>query len=143
VSYEFTTPDEREALATNITVALAAIRMQDAEVHLRIAHRPSSREVAWPFRHTLMGALGDSPPSATRRRTWGSGEVSRMGRSRNTALVLISQNAGDLLNEQVTGTVSRAGGLAADWFESGWTRRLSLWTPRCPRRGQRMGRERG
>src|SRR3982074_2811789 len=40
VSYEFTTPDEREALATNITMALAAIRMQDAEVHLRIAHRP-------------------------------------------------------------------------------------------------------
>jgi AAA-like domain len=39
VSYEFTTPDEREALATNITVALAAIRMQDAEVHLRISHR--------------------------------------------------------------------------------------------------------
>jgi len=39
VSYEFTTPQEREALATNITVALAAIRMQDAEVHLRIAHR--------------------------------------------------------------------------------------------------------
>ena len=40
VSYEFTTPEEREALATNITVALAAIRMADAEVHLRIAHRP-------------------------------------------------------------------------------------------------------
>jgi RecA/RadA recombinase len=39
VSYEFTTDDEREALATNITIALAAIRMQDAEVHLRIAHR--------------------------------------------------------------------------------------------------------
>src|SRR5579863_4673232 len=39
VSYEFTTPEEREALATNITVALAAIRMADAEVHLRIAHR--------------------------------------------------------------------------------------------------------
>src|SRR5258707_6498298 len=39
VSYEFTTPPEREALATNITVALAAIRMPDAEVHLRIAHR--------------------------------------------------------------------------------------------------------
>ena len=39
VSYEFTTPQEREALATNITVALAAIRMTDAEVHLRIAHR--------------------------------------------------------------------------------------------------------
>jgi len=31
VSYEFTTPEEREALATNITVALAAIRMTDAE----------------------------------------------------------------------------------------------------------------
>src|SRR5258708_38359715 len=40
VSYEFTTPAERETLATNITVALAAIRMADAEVHLRIAHRP-------------------------------------------------------------------------------------------------------
>jgi hypothetical protein len=39
VSYEFTTAEEREALATNITVALAAIKMQDAEVHLRIAHR--------------------------------------------------------------------------------------------------------
>ena len=39
VSYEFTTGEEREALATNITVALAAIRMPDAEVHLRIAHR--------------------------------------------------------------------------------------------------------
>ncbi|GAB3682802.1 hypothetical protein GCM10027589_52580 [Actinocorallia lasiicapitis] len=39
VSYEFTTNEEREALATNITIALAAIRMQDAEVHLRVAHR--------------------------------------------------------------------------------------------------------
>src|ERR1700745_3003664 len=29
----------RKALATNITVALAAIRMPEAEVHLRIAHR--------------------------------------------------------------------------------------------------------
>ncbi len=33
-------------------------------------------------------------------------EVSRMGRSRNTALVLVSQNAGDLLNEQVTNCIS-------------------------------------
>ncbi|MGW3769164.1 ATP-binding protein [Actinomadura verrucosospora] len=39
VSYEFTTGEEREALATNITIALAGIRMQDAEVHLRIGHR--------------------------------------------------------------------------------------------------------
>lgn len=39
VSYEFTTPAEREALAVNITLALAAIRMPDAEVHLRVAHR--------------------------------------------------------------------------------------------------------
>ena len=37
--YEFTTPQDREALATNITVALAAIRMPDAEIHLRIVHR--------------------------------------------------------------------------------------------------------
>jgi hypothetical protein len=40
VSYEFITAEEREALATNITIALAAIRMADAEVHLRVAHRP-------------------------------------------------------------------------------------------------------
>ena len=39
VSYEFTTAEEREALATNITIALAGVRMQDAEIHLRIAHR--------------------------------------------------------------------------------------------------------
>jgi hypothetical protein len=39
VSYEFTTAEEREALAANITVALAAIRVADAEVHLRVAHR--------------------------------------------------------------------------------------------------------
>ena len=37
--YEFITPADREALATNITVALAAIRMPDAEVHLRTVHR--------------------------------------------------------------------------------------------------------
>jgi len=33
-------------------------------------------------------------------------EVSRMGRSRNTALILVSQNAGDLLTEQVTNCIS-------------------------------------
>ena len=33
-------------------------------------------------------------------------EVSRMGRSRNTALILVSQNAGDLLAEQVTNCLS-------------------------------------
>ena len=37
--YEFTTPLDREALATNITVALAAIRMPDAEGHLASVHR--------------------------------------------------------------------------------------------------------
>jgi hypothetical protein len=40
VSYEFTTPAERETLAASVTVALAAIRMADAEVHVRIAQRP-------------------------------------------------------------------------------------------------------
>jgi hypothetical protein len=186
VSYEFTTPQEREALAVNITVALATIRMPDAEVHVRIAHRSypaaewatgldarsdggpgwldyldemyrrvwakdfwtkevylgvrlgprsmraqlsggffsqfisayrsgeqalgleddavapseitrwteqaerlgralgsgslaarhaSSDDIAWLFRHALMGTLGDPPPSAARRRTWGTGEI--------------------------------------------------------------------
>ena len=37
VSYEFTTPDEREALATNITVALAAIRRCTSASCIRIA----------------------------------------------------------------------------------------------------------
>jgi len=39
VSYEFITAEEREALVNNITIGLAAIRMPDAEVHLRVAHR--------------------------------------------------------------------------------------------------------
>ena len=39
-TYGFSTPADREALATNITVALAATRMADAEAHLRIVHRP-------------------------------------------------------------------------------------------------------
>jgi len=39
ISYEFLTGQQRETLATNLTVALAGIRMADAEVHLRIAHR--------------------------------------------------------------------------------------------------------
>jgi hypothetical protein len=39
ISYEFMTGQQRETLATNVTVALAGIRMADAEVHLRIAHR--------------------------------------------------------------------------------------------------------
>ena len=58
VSYEFTTPEEREALATNITVALAAIRMADAEVHLRIAHR-SYPAHAWA---TGLDATSDGGP---------------------------------------------------------------------------------
>ena len=58
VSYEFTTPLEREALATNITVALAAIRMTDAEVHLRLAHRPYAA-----------GGLGHRPGRHLRRRS--------------------------------------------------------------------------
>jgi len=58
VSYEFTTGEEREALATNLTVALAAIRMQDAEVHLRIVHR------AYPAQEWAMGldATSDGGP---------------------------------------------------------------------------------
>ena len=58
VSYEFTTPEEQEALATNITVALAAIRMADAEVHLRIAHH-SYPAHAWA---TGLDATSDGGP---------------------------------------------------------------------------------
>ncbi|GAA4914572.1 ATP-binding protein [Streptomonospora salina] len=58
VSYEFATPDEREALATNITIALAAIRMNDAEVHLRVAHR-TYPAAEWA---TRLDATSDSGP---------------------------------------------------------------------------------
>lgn len=42
VPYEFTTAEEREALASSITMALGAIRVPDAEVHLRLVHRAYS-----------------------------------------------------------------------------------------------------
>ncbi len=58
VSYEFTTNAEREALATSITVALAAIRMAEAEVHLRIAHR-SYPAAEWA---TRLDATSDGGP---------------------------------------------------------------------------------
>jgi hypothetical protein len=185
-AYEFTTPLDREALAINNTVALAAIRLPDTEAHLRIAHRSypagewaarldatsdggpgwrdyldemyrhvwakdfwtkevylgvrlgqrgmraqfsggmfsqfinayrggeqalglndeavsdaelarwteqserlgralsssamraqhaTSEEIAWLFRHTLAGTVGDPPPSAVHRRRWGTGEI--------------------------------------------------------------------
>jgi AAA-like domain len=185
-AYEFTTPLEREALAINSTVALAAIRLPDTEAHLRIAHRTypaaewaarldatsdggpgwrdyldemyrhvwakdfwtkevyvgvrlgqrgmraqlsggmfsqlinayrggeqalgladeavsdgelarwteqserlgralsssamhaqhaTTEEIAWLFRHTLAGTVGDPPPSAVHRRRWGTGEI--------------------------------------------------------------------
>ncbi len=58
VSYEFTTPMEREALAASVTVAMAAIRMADAEVHLRIAHR-SYPAAEWA---TNLDATSDGGP---------------------------------------------------------------------------------
>jgi AAA-like domain len=58
VSYEFTTPVERETLAASLTVALAAIRMPDAEVHLRIAHR-SYPAADWA---TKLDATSDGGP---------------------------------------------------------------------------------
>ena len=184
--YEFTTPLEREAVAINATVALAAIRLPDTEAHLRIVHRSypaapwaarldatsdggpgwrdyldemyrhvwakdfwtkevylgvrlgqrgmrgqfssgmfsqfinayrgseqalglvdeavsdseltrwtdqserlgralsssalrarhaTSDEIAWLYQHSLAGTVGDPPPSAARRRTWGAGEI--------------------------------------------------------------------
>ena len=56
--YEFTSAPEREAMAVNITVGLAAIRLPDAEVHLRVAHRcyPAA---AWAAR---LDATSDGGP---------------------------------------------------------------------------------
>jgi hypothetical protein len=39
------------------------------------ARHAGTDEVAWLFRHAMLGALGDPPPSAARRRTWGQGEI--------------------------------------------------------------------
>ena len=59
VSYEFTTGEQRDALATNITIALAGLRMQDAEVHLRIAHRTyPAAEWALSLDQTVDGGPG-------------------------------------------------------------------------------------
>jgi AAA-like domain len=209
VSYEFTTTEEREALAIGVTVALAAIRMPDAEVHLRIAHRSypaaewatgldatsdggpgwldyldemyrhvwakdfwtkevylgvrlgqrgvraqlsggvfsqfisayrtgeealgladeavsaaeiarwteqaerlgralgsgalaarhaSADDIAWLFRHALSGTIGEPPPSAARRRTWGAGEIEALleGQVHNARTLLrLEQPAGE------------------------------------------------
>jgi len=57
-AYEFTTPAEREALAINITVAMAAIRLPEAEVHLRVAHR-SYPAAQWAAR---LDATSDGGP---------------------------------------------------------------------------------
>jgi AAA-like domain len=57
-AYEFTTPVEREALAINITVALAAIRLPDVEVHLRVTHR-SYPAAEWAAR---LDATSDGGP---------------------------------------------------------------------------------
>src|SRR5262249_11640898 len=35
----------------------------------------TSEEIAWLFRHALAQTMGDPPPSAVRRRTWGAGEI--------------------------------------------------------------------
>ena len=41
-----------------------------------LAARHATRdEIAWLFRHTLMGTAGDPRPSAVRRRRWGAGEI--------------------------------------------------------------------
>ena len=39
------------------------------------ARHATADELAWLIRHTLMGTLGEPPPSATKRRTWGAGEI--------------------------------------------------------------------
>jgi hypothetical protein len=57
-AYEFTTPLEREALAINNTVALAAIRLPDTEAHLRIAQR-SYPAAEWAAR---LDATSDGGP---------------------------------------------------------------------------------
>ena len=39
------------------------------------ARHATSGEIAWLFQHTLMPTAGDPPPSATKRRRWGAGEI--------------------------------------------------------------------
>src|SRR5215467_8765874 len=39
------------------------------------ARHATSEEIAWLLRHGLSQTMGDPPPSAVRRRTWGTGEI--------------------------------------------------------------------
>ena len=55
-------------------------------------------EIAWLFRHSATGALGDPPPSASPRRRWGRGEIEALleGQIHNgRSLLRIEQPAGD------------------------------------------------
>jgi RecA/RadA recombinase len=42
------------------------------------ARHSTAREIAWLIQHTLAGTVGDPPPSAARRRTWGMGEIEQL-----------------------------------------------------------------
>src|SRR6266487_6729163 len=62
------------------------------------ARHATADEVAWLFRHAILGALGDQPTSAARRRTWGQGEIESLveGEIHNGRTVLrLEQPAGE------------------------------------------------
>jgi hypothetical protein len=80
-----------------LSVALLYLVSQFARKLLNGIDRSCRRRSSW----TRPWAITSTPEGAKL-----VPEVSRMGRSRNTALILVSQNAGDLLNEQVTNCLS-------------------------------------
>jgi hypothetical protein len=140
VSYEFLTDAQREALATNLTVALAAIRMADAEVHLRIAHR-SYPAAEWA---TGLHATSDDGPGWVSyldemyRQVWAkefwTKEVYlgvRLGQRGVRA-----QLAGGLLAQ--FGSVSRAGEQVLGLADAVPTGEIGRWTDHAERVGRAL-----
>ncbi len=141
VTYEFITAEEREALAINVTIALAAIRTPDAEVHLRIAHR-SYPAADWAAR---LDATSDGGPGwreyleETYRHVWSkdfwSKEVYlgvRLGQRGMRA-----QLSGGLLSQFLSAyrTSEQAMGLTAEAISASETGR---WTEQAERLGRAL-----
>jgi len=144
VSYEFTTPAEREALAMSITVALAAIRMADAEVHLRIAHRPyPAAEWATSLDATSDGGAGWLPYlEEMYRQVWAKDFWSKevyLGVRLGQRSVRAQLSGGGGLLAQLTHSyraAEQALGLADDAVPAG---EIARWTEQAERLGRALG----
>ncbi|MDE3721697.1 ATP-binding protein [Nocardiopsis sp. N85] len=139
VSYEFTTPEERQALATNITIALAAIRMNDAEVHLRIAHR-TYPAAEWA---TRLDETSDSGPGwyeyldETYRHVWAKDFWTKEAYL-GVRLGLRNTGAGLGLFSQFLGTYQRTEQVLGITDDAVDDKELARWTDQSERLGRAL-----